>query len=54
MKKSDFAQYIAAFLTKYLAGSRNLSVNTIASYRDAFVILLTFMNDKYSIRPENL
>lgn len=54
MKKNDFAQYIADFLTKYLAGTRNLSANTIASYRDAFVILLTFMNDKYSIKPEKL
>lgn len=54
MKKNDFAQYIAAFLTKHLAGTRNLSANTIASYRDTFVILLTFMNDKYSIKPEKL
>lgn len=54
MKKNDFAQYITAFLTKYLAGERNLSGNTIASYRDAFVILITFMNDRYSLRPEKL
>lgn len=54
MKKNDFAQYIAAFLTKYLAGTRNLSANTIASYRDSFIILLTFMNNKYSIKPEKL
>lgn len=54
MKKNDFAPYITDFLTKYLAGTRNLSANTITSYRDAFVILLTFMNDKYSIKPEKL
>ncbi len=54
MKKNDFAQYIADFLTKYLAGTRNLSANTITSYRDAFVILLTLMNDRYSIKPEKL
>ncbi len=54
MKKNDFAQYIADFLTKYLAGTRNLSANTITSYRDTFVILLTFMNDRYSIKPEKL
>lgn len=54
MKKNDFAQYIADFLTKYLAGTRNLSANTIMSYRDTFVILLTFMNDRYSIKPEKL
>lgn len=54
MKKNDFAKYIADFLTKYLSGTRNLSANTITSYRDAFVILLTFMNDRYSIKPEKL
>lgn len=54
MKKNDFAQYITAFLTKHLAGERNLSRNTIVSYRDAFVILIKFMNDRYSIRPEKL
>jgi len=54
MKKNDFAQYISDFLTKYLAGTRNLSSNTITSYRDAFVILLTFMNEKYAIKPEKL
>ena len=54
MKKNDFAQYISSFLTDHLAGTRNLSANTIVSYRDAFVILITFMNEKYSIRPEKL
>ena len=54
MKKNDFAKYITDFLTKYLAGIRNVSANTIASYRDAFVILLTFMNDRHSIKPEKL
>lgn len=54
MKKNNFAQYLSTFLTDYLAGTRNLSANTIISYRDAFVILITFMNEKYSIRPEKL
>lgn len=54
MKKNDFAQYITTFLTKYLAETRNLSPNTIASYRDTFVILLTFMSERYSVKPEKL
>ncbi len=54
MKKNGFAQYIVYFLTKHLAGTRNLSANTITSYRDSFVILLTFMNDRFCIRPEKL
>lgn len=54
MKKNDFAQYITDYFTQYLAGTRNLSTNTIASYRDAFIILLKFMNNTYSIKPEKL
>lgn len=54
MKKNDFAQYITDYFTQYFAGTRNLSTNTIASYRDAFIILLKFMNNTYSIKPEKL
>lgn len=54
MKKNDFAQYITDYFTQYLAGTKNLSTNTIASYRDAFIILLKFMNNTYSIKPEKL
>lgn len=39
----DFDYYLATFLTKYLAGERCLSTNTIKSYRDTFKLFLTFM-----------
>ena len=42
MKETDFARHLTAFLSKYLPGQRNLSANTIASYRDAFKLFLTF------------
>ena len=42
MKETDFARHLTCFLSKYLPGQRNLSVNTIASYRDAFKLFLAF------------
>ena len=33
------------FVTKHLAGARNLSPNTIKSYRDTFCLLLLFMKE---------
>lgn len=42
---SDFAICISDYLTKHLAGTRNLSPNTIKSYRDTFCLLLLFMKE---------
>ena len=42
MKETDFAWHLTGFLSKYLPGQRNLSANTIASYRDAFKLFLIF------------
>ena len=36
---------ISSYLTKHLAGTRNLSSNTIKSYRDTFCLLLLFMKE---------
>lgn len=49
MKPTDFAYYINIFLTSYLAGQRNLSKNTIQSYRDTFVLLLGYLSDTNNI-----
>ncbi len=48
MKKSenDFAKNLTYFLANYLPGQRNVSPNTVASYRDAFKLLLTFFEEK--------
>ena len=54
MKPTDFSYYLSDFLTKYLAGQRNLSLNTIKSYRDTFVFLLDFINEVYQISPEKV
>ena len=38
-KPTDFARSLADYFTNYMAGQRNLSVNTIRSYRDTFCLL---------------
>lgn len=54
MKNNDFAYLITLFLTEYLTNTRNVSANTVVSYRDTIVLLLSFMNAKHSILPEKL
>jgi site-specific recombinase XerD len=41
-------------LTTYLAGQRNLSTNTIQSYRDTFSLLLRYFSDTKGIVPEKV
>ena len=54
MKTSDFARCLTAFFESYLPGIRNLSENTIKSYRDALRLLLVFCRDVCKISPERL
>ncbi len=39
---ADFARHVTAYLGRHLPGQRNLSPNTIASYSDAFRLLLAY------------
>ncbi len=45
---------LSKFLTDHLAGERDLSPQTIASYRDAIKLLLTWFRDVQAIAPEKL
>jgi integrase/recombinase XerD len=51
---TDFAVSLRLFLTSYLAGLRGYSSNTIASYRDAFKLLICYVRDERNIPPEKL
>ncbi len=51
---TDFAVSLRRFLTGHLAGLRGYSPNTIASYRDAFKLLICYFRDERSIPPEKL
>lgn len=54
MKTTDFAVCLTEFLKIYLPGKRELSENTIKSYRDTFRFLLIFAEDKMGICAEKL
>lgn len=42
---ADFARYLSRFLGSHLPHDRNVSPNTIATYRDTFVSFLNYMRD---------
>lgn len=57
MKKNntaDFSYHLTKFFTEYLPVQRNLSPNTIASYRDTFRLLLIFYDTEKNIKPNRL
>ena len=54
MKPTDLSVHVTNFLTRYLAGQRNLSPNTIKAYRDVFTLMLRFGRDGRGIAVERL
>jgi integrase/recombinase XerD len=54
MKQTDFARVLTRFLSEHLPGQRNVSTNTIKSYRDTFKQLLIFCDSELNIKPEHL
>ncbi|MDN5763331.1 MAG: site-specific integrase [Microlunatus sp.] len=47
-------RWLAKFFTEHLAGERAVSPRTVASYRDAMKLLLTWFKDAEHIPPEKL
>lgn len=54
MRPTDFSYYLTGFLVKYLPGETGASKNTIASYRDTFVLFLGFLKDIKGISADRL
>ena len=54
MKTTDFAECIHLFFMVYLPATRNVSENTIKSYRDTFKWILTFSEEQQHIPAERL
>ena len=46
---TDFAKGITGFLSEYLPHERNLSKNTISSYRDTFLLFIGFMKERKGV-----
>ena len=53
MKPTDFSRYLTYFLTNYLPHEKGVSSNTISSYKNTFVLYITFMKEK-GIKVDNL
>ena len=54
MKTTDFARILSSFLLDELPMVRNQSGNTISSYRDTYVKLLTYFRNQLGVNPEKL
>jgi integrase/recombinase XerD len=54
MAETDFARHMAGFLSRYLPGQRNLSTNTIASYRDAVKLFLVYCEIDRKMNPDKI
>ena len=54
MSETDFALHITSFLSRYLPGQRNLSTNTIVSYRDAFKLFLVFCQSGRKMKADRI
>src|SRR5690606_858472 len=54
MKPTDFSRYISDFIARYLPNEKGSSFNTVAAYRDTFVLLLKFMGEVKHVKVEKL
>ena len=52
--KTDFAKYLSKYLSSYLPHERNVSPNTIAAYRDSFVLFINYMKDERQIKVDKM
>jgi site-specific recombinase XerD len=54
MNSTNFARYLSDFFSVYLTTQKNVSKNTIYSYRDTFKLLLKFCQDVKGIAIERV
>jgi len=54
MKPTDFAKYLTEFLSIYLPAQKNVSKNTIRSYRDTFKLLINYYQEIKKIPVERI
>ena len=52
MKPTSFARYMSSYLTEYLPGTKGVSYNTISSKRDAYILLLRYLQETKGVKPE--
>lgn len=54
MKPTDFAKYLTDFFSLYLSTQKNVSKNTIRSYRDTFKLLINYCQEVKKIPVEKI
>ncbi|MDX5474880.1 MAG: site-specific integrase [Bacillaceae bacterium] len=54
MKPTDFAKHLTEFLSVYLPSQKNVSKNTIQSYRDTFKLLIKYCQEIKTIPAEKI
>jgi len=54
MKPTDFAKHLTEFLSIYLPMQKNVSSNTIKSYRDTFKLLIKYSQEIKSMPAERI
>lgn len=54
MRQTEFSKSLTDFLARYLPGERGASKNTIVSYKDTFILFLTFLKEIQGIPAERL
>ncbi|MDF2791386.1 MAG: integrase [Neobacillus sp.] len=54
MKPTNFARHLTEFLSVYLPSQKNVSKNTIQSYRDTFKLLIKYCQDIKAISTERI
>lgn len=52
--KKDFAYHLSRFLSVYLPDQRNVSENTVLSYKDTFKLILLFAKDEKTLLSNQL
>ena len=53
-KPTDFAKYLTEFLSIYLPTQKNVSKNTIHSYRDTFKLLISYCQEVKKVSTEKI
>ena len=51
---NDFSMFLTSFLSKYLPGQRNVSANTVMSYRDNFKLFIRYCIEEMGIALKNI
>ncbi len=53
-KITDFSRLLHDYISTHMTIDKNLSSNTITSYKDAYVLLLEFMKEKYNTDADTI